>query len=164
MSPGEIGDACKMLVAAELTLAGIPALKVPNNCVGYDVIAHRPGHSELQRISVKPCMLRQGPADIGNCLTDSFDWLALVILPGESETQRRMFLIPRDVAVEKARRNNPTLKSPNEGGWSVGEAANIFTLFENNFLLLHEDELGHPTVKGFEAWKRRNGLRMSPDW
>ena len=27
----QMGDACEMLVAAELTLAGIPALKVPDN-------------------------------------------------------------------------------------------------------------------------------------
>lgn len=27
----QLGDACEMLVAAELTLAGIPALKVPDN-------------------------------------------------------------------------------------------------------------------------------------
>ncbi len=35
----QMGDACEMLVAAELTLAGIPALKVPDNWPGYDVIA-----------------------------------------------------------------------------------------------------------------------------
>jgi hypothetical protein len=30
----QMGDACEMLVAAELTLAGIPALKVPDNWPG----------------------------------------------------------------------------------------------------------------------------------
>jgi hypothetical protein len=30
-----MGDACEMLVAAELTLAGIPALKVPDNWPHY---------------------------------------------------------------------------------------------------------------------------------
>jgi hypothetical protein len=35
----QMGDACEMLVAAELTLAGIPALTVPDNWPGYDVIA-----------------------------------------------------------------------------------------------------------------------------
>jgi len=31
----QMGDACEMLVAAELTLAGIPALKVPDNWPHY---------------------------------------------------------------------------------------------------------------------------------
>jgi hypothetical protein len=48
----QIGDACEMLVAAELTLAGIPALKVPDNWPGYDVVA-QPAGDKPQRISVK---------------------------------------------------------------------------------------------------------------
>ena len=39
----QMGDACEMLVAAELTLAGVPALKVPDNWPGYDVIAQPAG-------------------------------------------------------------------------------------------------------------------------
>ena len=39
----QMGDACEMLVAAELTLAGIPALKVPDNWPGYDVIGQPAG-------------------------------------------------------------------------------------------------------------------------
>jgi hypothetical protein len=46
------GDACEMLVAAELTLAGVPALKVPDNWPGYDVIAH-PSDRGPQQVSVK---------------------------------------------------------------------------------------------------------------
>lgn len=41
---------CEMIVAAELTLAGVPALKVPDNWPGYDVIA-QPLDGEPQRIS-----------------------------------------------------------------------------------------------------------------
>jgi hypothetical protein len=41
-----------MLFAAELTLAGIPALKVPDNWPHYDAIAQMVG-SVAQRISVK---------------------------------------------------------------------------------------------------------------
>jgi hypothetical protein len=43
-----------MLVAAELTLAGIPAMKMPDNWPDYDVIAQPPGKKSL-RISVKSC-------------------------------------------------------------------------------------------------------------
>ena len=41
-----------MIVAAELTLAGIPALKVPDNWPHYDVIAQPIGRT-AQHISVK---------------------------------------------------------------------------------------------------------------
>jgi len=34
----QMGDACEMLVAAELTLADMPALKVPDNWPHYDVV------------------------------------------------------------------------------------------------------------------------------
>ena len=45
----QMGDACEMLVAAELTLAGIPALKVPDNWPHYDVIVQPLGRP-AQRI------------------------------------------------------------------------------------------------------------------
>lgn len=49
----QMGDACEMLVAAELTLAGVPALNVPDNRPGYDVIAQPIGGGMPQKISVK---------------------------------------------------------------------------------------------------------------
>ena len=39
----QMGDACEMLVAAELTLAGIPAIKMPDSWPHYDVIAQPKG-------------------------------------------------------------------------------------------------------------------------
>ncbi len=39
----QMGDACEMLVAAELPLAGVPAMTVPGNWPGYDIVAHPPG-------------------------------------------------------------------------------------------------------------------------
>jgi hypothetical protein len=38
-----MGDACEMLVAGELTLAGNPALRGPDYWPGYDLIAQPPG-------------------------------------------------------------------------------------------------------------------------
>jgi hypothetical protein len=38
-TPNQMGDAGEMLVAAELTLHGIPALKFPDNWPHYDIIA-----------------------------------------------------------------------------------------------------------------------------
>jgi len=34
----QMGDACEMLIAAELTLAGMPATKMPDNWPGYDLV------------------------------------------------------------------------------------------------------------------------------
>ncbi len=48
----QMGDVCEMLVAAELTLAGVPAMKAPEYWPGYDVVAQPPG-ADVQRISVK---------------------------------------------------------------------------------------------------------------
>jgi hypothetical protein len=148
----QMSDACDMLVAAELTLAGIPALKVPDHWPGYEVIAQPPGKSGPQRISVKSGTLEQEAAYIGYCATDPFEWLALVILPRDSASQRRIFVIPRDIADEKAGRNKHTTKSAKERHWSTVEVAKVFADFESNFALRRGDELGHPTVKSFETW------------
>ena len=48
----QMGDACEMLIAAELTLAGVPAMKAPDFWPGYDIAA-QPIGGALQRISVK---------------------------------------------------------------------------------------------------------------
>ena len=58
----QMGDACEMLVNAELTLAGNPALKMPDGWPGYDLIAQPPG-KEPQRISVKSRTFKQGASE-----------------------------------------------------------------------------------------------------
>jgi predicted XRE-type DNA-binding protein len=131
----QMADACEMLVAAELTLAGVPSLKVPDNWPGYDVIA-QPGDREPQRVSVKHVTFRRGGDRFVRYLDgDSFDWLAVVLLPGDTETRRRFFLVPRSVADEKARRDKPTSKTAKERYWRVDEVPRIFAAFEDNFSL-----------------------------
>lgn len=78
----QMGDACEMLVAAELTLAGVPALKVPDNWPHYDVIA-QPAGLPPQRVSVKSRTWKRGPAYLEYNCHDEFDWLCAVILEGE---------------------------------------------------------------------------------
>jgi hypothetical protein len=91
----QMGDACEMLVAAELTLAGVPALTVPANWPGYDVIAQpREGTGPL-RISVKSRTFKTGPAFVSYLATDTFDWLAIVLLKCGAEGRRRIFLVPK---------------------------------------------------------------------
>src|SRR4051812_600070 len=97
-----MGGACEMLVAAELTLAGIPALKVPDGWPGYDVIA-QPLDVAPQRISVKSRTFKRGAAFVTYSALDLFDWLAIVLLPGDGFPTRRLFLVPRAIADEAAR-------------------------------------------------------------
>lgn len=78
----QMGDACEMLIAAEVTLAGIPALKVPDNWPCYDVIAQPKGGGAPQRISVKSrTFKRGGDTFVDFNSKDQFDWLAIVLLP-----------------------------------------------------------------------------------
>lgn len=58
----QMGDACEMLVAAELTLVGIPAVKAPDNWPHYDVIAQSPDRDEPWRVSVKSRTFKKGQA------------------------------------------------------------------------------------------------------
>ena len=58
----QMGDACEMLVAAEVTLAGISALKLPDLRPGHDVIAQPRDGRSPQRISVKSRTFKRGAA------------------------------------------------------------------------------------------------------
>ena len=131
----QMGDACEMLVAAELTLAGVPALRVPDFWPGYDVIAQPVGQEPL-RISVKSRTFKPGGGTFVTYLeTDDFDWLAIVLLPGGPQQARRIFLVPRSVADAEARRDKPTSKTAKERYWRIDEIASKFAEFENNFSL-----------------------------
>src|ERR1019366_1925160 len=90
-----------MLVAAELTLRGIPAFIVPGNWPSYDVVAQSPG-GKLQRVSVKTRTFAKTGYFVGYDNDDQFDWLAIVILPAEEFEQRRIFVIPHDVAQKRS--------------------------------------------------------------
>jgi hypothetical protein len=85
-----MGDAGEMLVAAELTLNGIPAFIVLSNWSSYDVIA-QPVGQELQRVSVKTRTVARSGNFVGYNEDDQFDWLAIVILPAEGFERRRVF-------------------------------------------------------------------------
>ncbi len=138
----QMGDACEMLVAAELTLAGVPALKVPDNWPGYDVVAQRQGGGEPLRISVKSRTYKKGPAFVSFYESDPFDWLAIVLLNCGTNQTRRIYLIPAEIAHYKARRNKPTTKNAHERYWRIDEIGTLFAKFENNFKLLPEGNNG----------------------
>ena len=134
----QMGDACEMLVAAEMTLAGVPAVKMPDNWPGYDVIA-QPQGLPPQRISVKSrTFKRGGDTFVSYWVTDAFDWLAIVLLPGDGEERRRFFIVPRPSADAVARRNSPTAKNADERYWRQDEVPILFAPFEGNFALTAE--------------------------
>ena len=128
----QMGDACEMLVAAELTLAGVPALRVPDNWPGYDVIAHPP-NDRPQRISVKSRTL----PNVGflKFSPGTTDWQANVLLERQS---RHFFIVPQDV-VDK-------LSAPDKN--ALSRRLNNATIFEklasyrDNFTLRRFDIQG----------------------
>lgn len=126
----QMGDACEMLVAAELTLAGVPALKVPDNWPHYDVVA-QPCDGPPLRISVKSRTFKKGPAYLDYNHQDQFDWLAAVILEAG---RRRIFLVPRDIADRHARRDR-SQKTAHLRYFRVDECAKLFAAYESNFAL-----------------------------
>jgi hypothetical protein len=129
----QMGDACEMLVAAELTLAGLPAMKAPDYWPGYDLVA-QPRNRELQKISVKSRTFKRGQAFVDFSELDDFDWLAIVLLPADSCLERRIFIVPRDQAIANARKYKaPKLANLRE--YRIDEVAEKFSCYENNFVL-----------------------------
>ena len=131
----QMGDACEMIVAAELTLAGVPALKVPDNWPGYDVIA-QPFDRPAQRISVKSRTWKSGAAYVSYYEQDQFDWLAIVLLHNEASNRRDVYLIPREVADRSARRDKPTSQTRDERYYRIDEIEKRFADFRSNFALI----------------------------
>lgn len=134
----QMGDACEMLVAAELTLAGIPALKVPDNWPHYDVIA-RPLIGPAQRISVKSRTFKAGSAYVDYKVDDQFDWLAIVILSLDGAAVRNLYLVPRTVADRHARRDKPTSKTAQLRYNRIDEVERLFGAYRGNFSLAVTD-------------------------
>ncbi|GAA0195452.1 hypothetical protein QOZ96_000028 [Brevundimonas nasdae] len=130
----QMGDACEMLVAAEMTLAGVPALKVPDNWPHYDVIA-QPSSGPAQRVSVKARTLRAGAVYLEYKRTDEFDWLAMVLLASESSCDRSFYLVPRVVADVHARQDKPTSKTADLRYFRVDQIDGMFARFRDNFAL-----------------------------
>lgn len=127
----QMGDACEMLVAAELTLAGIPALKMPDNWPHYDVIA-QPRDGEPQLISVKARTYKTGSNWVNYRVGDQFHWLAAVILRGPLE--REFYLIPRPVFEKRATPPGPNSKFL-EWYCRIDRMSDLFPEYIGNFTL-----------------------------
>ena len=144
----QMGDACEMLIAAELTLAGIPALKVPDNWPHYDVIA-QPLGLPPQRISVKSRTFKLGSAYVEYSDPDQFDWLAIVVLGTGQGDGRAIYVVPRAEADKVARQDKPTSKTASARYYRIAEVDRLFARFRDNFSLLTSP--GAPQDTGTEA-------------
>jgi hypothetical protein len=123
----QMGDACEMLVAAELTLAGVPALRVPDLWPGYDVIAQPPDRGP-QRISVKS----RTPGRRNRALgfdPATCDWLAVVLFEEEG---RRIFVLPSDIAEAHSTRP-PKAKTRRSCALRFGRLRRELSGYEDNF-------------------------------
>jgi len=118
----QMGTAGEQLVAAYLTLHGVPSFTVPVDWPGYDVVAAPKGKC-LQRISVK-C---RGTSNI-QFHPSVLDWLAIVLI---NQAPYRIFVIPRGIAVQRS-------KKYNKKGFRtlpVKKVPQIFKEYENKFEL-----------------------------
>jgi hypothetical protein len=133
----QMGDACEMLVAAELTLAGVPTMIMPDNWPGYDVIAQLKGVAAPQRISVKSRTFKHGgDAYVEyNIKDESFDWLAVVTLPGKGQDKRQYFIVPRAASDARFHQARLGAKYHNYKSLRVDKMAEVLPEFENNFRL-----------------------------
>ena len=149
----QLGDACEMLVAAELTLAGIPALKVPDNWPGYDVVA-QPLGAPPQRISVKGRTYQRQSSHFADYYegAEEFDWIAIVLLPNADLAERRIYIIPKS-AFDAVARTWPDKKIGRTQRYvALVRIEPLFRAFRNNFGLKTEAELIAPSpgaVTGF---------------
>jgi hypothetical protein len=133
----QMSDACEMFIAAELTLTGgIPSIKMPDCWPDYDVITQPKDGSSPQRISVKARTFKRGANTyVAYDIRDKFDWLAIVLAPGDNQRNRRTFIVPKSIADAKARHDSPTAQTAHERYWRQDEIAKVFPEFENNFSL-----------------------------
>jgi hypothetical protein len=133
----QMGDACEMLVVAELTLAGVSAVKMPDNWPGYDLTAYPRGDVNPQKISVKSRTFKRGADSYVeyNVNDDSFDWMAVVILPNDKgePSQRRVFIFPREVSDGRFHQSRSGSKYHNYKSCKIDTIATIVPEFENNF-------------------------------
>ena len=132
-----MGDACEMMVAAEMTLAGVPAMKVPDNWPCYDVIAQPDGDCAPQRVSVKSRTFKKGGLTfVEYKVTDTFDWLAIVLLHSGKPGDRQIFVVPKDIADARATKAGEKSKVAGARYWRQDKVAEVLEEFKDNFRLL----------------------------
>ncbi len=132
----QMGDAGEALVVSELTLAGVPAVKMPDNWPSYDVIAEPKGAEHPQRISVKSrTFKRGGDGSVEYHINDKFDWLAVVILPGGGKDERQIFIFPKTISNDRFHQPKLEAKYHNYKSCRLDKMEEILLEFKDNFVL-----------------------------
>jgi hypothetical protein len=130
----QFGDAGEFYVLSELSFAGIPAQKMPDNWPCYDLIA-QPSGLPPQRINVKTVSWSENPGSyVIYKKSDQFEWFAIVLV-NCPEHKRRVFLIPRLALDAKAMHGKPTSKVYNESAVLCRRVPEQFGEYEGNFEL-----------------------------
>jgi hypothetical protein len=125
-----------MIIAAEMTLTGLPAARMPDNWPCYDVIAQPKSGGPPQRVSVKARTFKKGSADfVVYNVKDDFDWLAIVLLPGGDQKERKIYIVPKPTCDAIARRDRPTSKTADNLYWRLDEVERVLGRYANNFRL-----------------------------
>lgn len=130
----QLGDACEMLVAAEITLAGVPTLKMPDMWPHYDLIAQPKDAATPLRISVKARTFKRGSAFVTYNVEDQFDWLAIVLLECEEGERRRVFLVPHEESNKRAKKDGANAKT-NEWYYRIDKVEELLGEYKSNFSL-----------------------------
>jgi TetR/AcrR family transcriptional regulator, transcriptional repressor of bet genes len=123
-SPNDI-EAFALLIVAELSLAGVPAISAAGLNSTYQVLAQPPGQ-EPQRIAVQSSIPKFDKTPESDT-QHPFDWLAIPVDPNADTSGRRIFIIPYSVAKEASK------KVTSNSATGINQ---VFGQFENNFTLL----------------------------
>jgi hypothetical protein len=122
-----------------MTLRGIPTIKCPDNWPGYDLLAQPAQGRVPLKISVKARTFERGGDNfVSYDVTDDFDWLAIVLLPGDGQEQRRFFILPKDQADRLARRYSPNSKVADVREWRLDEVAAVLQEFGRQLLFVED--------------------------
>jgi len=129
-----MGDACEMLIAAELTLAGIPASKAPDLWPDYDIFA-QPFEGAPLKISVKSRTL--GKAHYVAFDPDRCDWLAVVLLETAARGKecRHIYLIPSNIALEESHELKKPKRKSARCRLTISRVRKILAKYKDNFVL-----------------------------
>lgn len=134
--------AAELLVAAEISIGGIPAILAPRNWPGFDVIALPSGQSP-KHIQVKSCLFtKQAGGFIGWHADDEFEWLAVVVFPAEDCPRRHIYILPRSAADKEPisyhakRRDGQRISGRTGRGIRIRSILEVLAPYEDNFALL----------------------------
>jgi hypothetical protein len=124
----QFGDACEMLVAGYLTLAGITATLMPDSWPDYDLIAQPRGKQPL-RISVKARgrSRRERSTHSYRFRPEGWDWIAFVFVPQGGRP--RFWILPCKVARDVSQSDGEGRRLP------IARLMGQLSGWENNFSL-----------------------------